>query len=259
MSGAGTAWASGSAGRVHQLLSGLTVQDRTLVESHGRLFEHRAGTRLLEAGGPLRTAYFVSEGLAAILPQARDGARAEAGLVGPGGLVGHTVALGALETQSTAVALTTVRGLALDAMILERAATLCPGLREALLAYALSRLEQTERLCVCAARHSIEQRVARWLLEAAGLTGGRAVEITHVRLAELLGVRRASATIALHLLEGDQAVRCRRGRIEIRNALRLDAQSCGCHRPRVSPEQARRRASFQTASSSASSTDMPRD
>jgi CRP-like cAMP-binding protein len=220
---------------------------------------------MLEARGPLGTAYFLDEGLVTILASGRDGAAAEGGLVGPGGLVGHAIVLGAAESQSAAVALTRVRGLALDAEVLERAATLCPSLRNALLGYTLMRFEQTERLCVCAARHSTEQRVARWLLQAANLIGGPAVEITHGRLAELLGVRRASVTVALHLLEGDQAVRCRRSQIEIRNVTRLEGRSCGCHELALRSQVRTRRPPPYTASSSAtsscttSSTESPRD
>jgi len=95
--------------------------------------------------------------------------------------------------------------------------------------YALARAAETERLCACAASHSIDQRLARWLLTATASLGDRPLDVTHQQLADLFAVRRASVTTSLHLLEGERAIRCRRGSIELRDLGRLEAASCGCH------------------------------
>lgn len=193
-------------------------------------FAFPRGAALAEAGRQMAAAYLVTDGLVALLARAPGGAVAEAGLVGPGGLVGHLAALGFEAATSDAVALTAVRGLALAPARLARLATENDVLRRALMDYAAQRMSEVERICVCAASHSVEQRLARWLASASALVGDRPLEITHVQLASLLGVRRASVTVSLHLLEGERAVRCRRGRIEIRDYGRLEAASCGCHR-----------------------------
>ena len=191
-------------------------------------FAFPRGAALGEAGRPMPAAYLVTHGLVALLARAPGGAVAEVGLVGPGGLVGHLAAFGFEAATSDAVALTAVRGLALAPANLMRLASENDGLRRELTDYAAARMSEVERICVCAASHSVEQRLARWLASAAALLGDRPIEVTHAQLALLLGVRRASVTVSLHLLEGERAVRCRRGRVEIRDRGRLEAASCGC-------------------------------
>ena len=66
---------------------------------------------------------------------------------------------------------------------------------------------------------TVEQRVARWLVRYAMATHESGIEITHQELATLLTVRRAGVTNALHILEGDDLLRSRRGRVEV---LKLD-------------------------------------
>lgn len=207
----------------------LAASGFALVGPAPRGFEFPRGALLAETGEPYSAAYLVTEGLVAIVARTPGGASAEAGLVGPGGLVGHQAALGASSASTDAVALTPVRGLVVEAETLGALARERPQLHRAVVDYALARAAETERLCACAASHSIERRLARWLLSATALMGDRPIDVTHQLLADLFAVRRASVTTSLHLLEGDRAIRCRRGSVEVRDLGRLEAASCGCH------------------------------
>lgn len=194
-------------------------------------FERAAGELLAEAGEPFAFAYLLTEGLVAIVARAADGARAEAGLVGPGGLVAHQAALGAEVATSDALALTPVKGVALEVGHLRALIESEPAVRRELQRYGLARMAEVEQICASAAVHSIEQRLARWLLAAAQLIGDRPIAITHQQFAELFGVRRASVTTSLHMLEGERAIRCRRGAVEIRDLARLAAALMGPSHP----------------------------
>jgi len=46
---------------------------------------------------------------------------------------------------------------------------------------------------------------------------GDEIEVTHREIAVMLAVRRTSVTDALHILEGEGLIRCRRGRVLIRD------------------------------------------
>lgn len=207
----------------------LAASGFALVGDEPRGFEFRRGAVMIETGAVYEAAYLVTDGLVAILARTPGGACAEAGLVGPGGLVGHQAALGARRASTDAVALTATRGLVICAATLAALGRDRPQLYRTVVDYGLLRAAETERLCACAASHSIERRLARWLLSATALLGERPIEATHQRLADLFAVRRASVTTSLHLLEGERAIRCRRGAIEIRDLARLEAASCGCH------------------------------
>lgn len=239
----------------HPLIAGLGPDASALLKRHLRRSERRRGDRLSTAGEAIETVFFITDGLVALFGRAFDGASAATGLVGPGGFVGVSAALRAQHPAvRDAVALTSVQAQAIDAEALDRIAALHPELRRRLMLYANDRIVQATQLCVCTALHTIEQRLARWLLEARELRGDRPIELTHQQLSELLGVRRASVTIGLHILEGEQAVRCQRGRIEVRDVGALEARSCGCHRM-----TAGRSVDAYPAFSNASSTDSPRD
>jgi DNA-binding response OmpR family regulator len=62
---------------------------------------------------------------------------------------------------------------------------------------------------------TIEQRLARWLLTASDRLDTDLLAITHDTLSQVLGVRRAGVTVALHVLEGKQALRSERRRIRL--------------------------------------------
>ncbi|MFI5029737.1 MAG: helix-turn-helix domain-containing protein [Reyranellales bacterium] len=62
---------------------------------------------------------------------------------------------------------------------------------------------------------TIEQRLARWLLTATERLDTDLLAITHDALSQVLGVRRAGVTVALHVLEGKHALRSERRRIRL--------------------------------------------
>lgn len=81
------------------------------------------------------------------------------------------------------------------------------------------------RLCLTAlanGKGTIEQRLARWLLTAADRLDTDRLVITHDTLSQVLGVRRAGVTVALHTLEGKGALLARRRLVRL-NRERLTA------------------------------------
>jgi CRP-like cAMP-binding protein len=220
--------ADSTARSTHPLLAALTPGARRILEGSAVRFTREPGAPLIRAGDPLTAAFFVEDGMVALLAPTPSGSSAEAGLVGSGGLIGHAAALGGERASLDALPLTLTSGVAVPTEAFHAALDAGPAFRRAVLAYGLARLEETEALCACSALHPIERRLARWLTRAAELRQGAAIAITHQQIATLFGVRRASVTVSLHLLEGEHAIRCRRGRIEIRNLARLQAASCGC-------------------------------
>ncbi len=77
---------------------------------------------------------------------------------------------------------------------------------------------------------TIEQRLARWLLTAAERLDTDLLSITHEMLSQVLGVRRAGVTVALHVLEGKHALRSERRRVRILDRDQLIA-AAGPYRP----------------------------
>jgi hypothetical protein len=77
--------------------------------------------------------------------------------------------------------------------------------------------------------HRLDGRVARWLLVRHDRARGDEIRVRHDEIADSLGVRRASITDCLHIIEGDGHLRCRRGRITIRDRAQLVQMAGVCY------------------------------
>jgi CRP-like cAMP-binding protein len=91
-----------------------------------------------------------------------------------------------------------------------------------LLRYAHALNVQTSATAFANANHTLEMRLARWLLMCHDRIDGYDIEITHDFLAMMLGVRRPGVTTTLHVLEGNQLIRATRGMVTIRDRKRLE-------------------------------------
>jgi CRP-like cAMP-binding protein len=88
----------------------------------------------------------------------------------------------------------------------------------------------SNQTCVCNARHTIPQRLCRWLLTSADRDGSDELKMSQAMLAEMLGVRRQSVSEILGALRKRGVVEPRRGGIYILDRARLQVAACECYR-----------------------------
>jgi len=72
------------------------------------------------------------------------------------------------------------------------------------------------------ATHSVEERLARWLLLALDRSDDNRVPLTHEFLSLILAVRRPTVTVALQMLEGRWWIKAKRGLITVINRAGLE-------------------------------------
>ena len=89
---------------------------------------------------------------------------------------------------------------------------------------------QHSQVSLCNARHSLHERLCRWLLLVHDRIDGNDIPVTHDLLSHALGVRRAGVTKAFARLEEKGAIERGRGRIRIRDVGSLEACACECYR-----------------------------
>ena len=94
-------------------------------------------------------------------------------------------------------------------------------LRALLLRFVQAFTIQLGRTIVSNLVDPVERRLSRWLLMNHDRLNGDDIELTHQQIGVMIGVRRASVTDALHLLEGDGVIRGRRGCVTVRDRARL--------------------------------------
>jgi CRP-like cAMP-binding protein len=82
---------------------------------------------------------------------------------------------------------------------------------------------------VCNARHSVEQRMCRWLLITADRLEGGKMRLSQALLAYMLGVRRQAVGTVAAELQDQALINYRRGDLEIADRPGLEKRSCECY------------------------------
>ncbi|MDB5070861.1 MAG: cyclic nucleotide-binding protein [Candidatus Eremiobacteraeota bacterium] len=92
-----------------------------------------------------------------------------------------------------------------------------------------ARIFVTEQNEMCNLRHTIVQRLARWLLVASDRLEREEFPVTHDFLATTLGTRRAGVSVAAATLQSHGAIEYQRGSVTISDLSRLAEDSCECY------------------------------
>jgi CRP-like cAMP-binding protein len=178
---------------------------------------------------PMENVYFIEQGLVSVSARVDDDDFVEAWLVGSEGFVGAPLVLSE-DQQAPHRRIVQVGGEALRVSAREFQILLptLPFTRRLLQRYVQVVLFQTSQFGACNAVHSVRERLARWLLVARSSLGGDDLPITHRVLGQLLGVRRATVTEAVEMLQRDGLIRTARGVISVVDAAALQGVSCDC-------------------------------
>ncbi len=82
----------------------------------------------------------------------------------------------------------------------------------------------------CNAIHSVEQRLARWLLMAQDRMGSDEFPLTQEFVAMMLAASRPTVTVVAGTLQKAGLIKYRHGRVTIMDRENLEAASCECYR-----------------------------
>jgi len=178
---------------------------------------------------PISDVYFPLTGFVSLIaPVGRD-ETLEVGLIGAEGMLGATLALGVDSAPLHALVQGAGSALHLSAARFRREVRLRPALRQLLLRYCYVLLRQVSQTAACTHYHSIESRLARWLLMTQDRTGGATLHLTQEFLSGMLGVRRVGVTQAAGTLQARRLIGYHRGEIIVVDRRGLEASSCGCY------------------------------
>ena len=92
-----------------------------------------------------------------------------------------------------------------------------------------ARVLVSEQMQMCNLKHTVVQRLARWLLIARDRLGRTDFPVTHDFLATILGTRRAGVSEAAGALQARGAINNQRGKVAIGDLAALTAAACECY------------------------------
>ncbi len=186
-------------------------------------------SRLYEPDVRPRYAYFLTSGIASVVLNTARGQVAEIGIVGREGLVGAIHLLGShpLQTQCFMQIAGSARRLPLVELeeIFKSSVPMHTGVLEFVQAVSIL----TGQLAACNALHTIEQRLARWLLVVQDRMQSDGYALTHEFLAEMLVVQRPTLSIVAAALQREGVIQYRHGYLTILKRERLQEIACECY------------------------------
>lgn len=218
----------------NHLLAVLPEDVRERLFPHMELVPLSLGQVLHESGTHLRYVYFPTTAIVSLLYILEGGGTAEIAVIGNEGMVGVQVFMGGVTMPNQAV----VRNVGYayrtsqDAFIreFERSGGRRSGaLQHLLLRYTQALLTQMAQTAVCNRHHSVDQQLRRWLLLSLDRLPGNELVMTQELIANALGVRREGVTAAAGKLQNAGLIHYSRGRIEVLDRPRLEAEACECY------------------------------
>ncbi len=215
-------------------ITGNTLLDTLSLMQRSKLFPIEVslsvGQVLSEAQEPVRWAYFPKTCVVSCLYTTRDGTTAETALIANDGMLG--VALFLADGMSSVRAVVQVAGTAwrVSPRSLQAQFVQADALQHVLLRYTFALLTQVSQTAICNRLHPLEQRLCRWLLLCHDGVNHDEFLLTQELIANMLGGRRESVTVAAGHLQDMGAIRYSRGRIRILNRQLLEQLACECYK-----------------------------
>ncbi|MGH9140195.1 MAG: Crp/Fnr family transcriptional regulator [Vicinamibacterales bacterium] len=162
-----------------------------------------------------------------------DGSTTEVGMVGFEGAVGIEPMFGATAQPNEVIAQVGGTALRVPAATALKAFEADPEFRRLVLRFAHAQTLQTGQLAVCNRFHSIDRRLAAFLLRIADRLSASdkpvQISLTQEILANMLGARIASISEAVSAFTASGVIRHRRHLIEIIDRPGLEAAACECY------------------------------
>lgn len=211
------------------ILAALPPNERAILEPHLEAVSLRLRDDLYAANSPVEHVYFVHRGVVSLLTAMPEGADLEFATAGPEGMVGLPVLLGAEQMASKAFVQVPGEGARMSADAFRSVIGRCPELNRLLLRYTLALMNQMAQNAACNRIHEVEERCARWLLMTQDRVGEPTFQLTQEFLAQMLGVRRPTVSIAAGMLAKAGLIHYVRGQMTILDREGLKAAACECY------------------------------
>jgi CRP-like cAMP-binding protein len=220
----------GDGNAVHnRILLGISTKERSLILSRVVFVNLALHDILQEPGQLIQYCYFPNTAMASILNVMDDGSSVEVGLAGWEGFVGIPVIAGFRTSSSRVVTQAIGAAFRINASDLRKALPSCPQLLASLLRYSQEATMEVTQIAACNRLHEVAERLARWLLMSQDRIRSEDLPLTQEFLAQMLGTRRASVSVAAAILQRAGLIHYNRGHVSILNRPGLEEASCECY------------------------------
>jgi CRP-like cAMP-binding protein len=216
-----------SAGRSQNgFLKSLSEGDFDAIRPHLITVELSQGLPLIKLGQAVERAWFPHTAVISLVVELEAGERVEVAMVGRDSVLG---AFGAPVGLIDAIVLLPGLASAIDVDKLGAAAAQSAALRQTIGRHGQALFVQAQQSAGCNASHSVEARLARWLLRVRDLCGRDQFDLTQELMAQMIGARRNSVSLIARTLQEANYISYSRGHVEILDVAGLSRTSCSCY------------------------------
>ncbi len=185
---------------------------------------------LHKPGEHIEYVYFPGGGFLSIVTVLEDGSMVEVATIGREGVIGVTAVLDGTPMSSASM----VQGESdtcyrMTADAFRREMDRREAFYELMTRYSQALVGFIMQSTACNAVHSVEQRLARWLLMAQDRMGTDEFPLTQEFVAMMLGATRPTVTVVAGTLQRAGLITYHRGRVTILDREKLESASCECY------------------------------
>lgn len=187
-----------------------------------------ANSVIAERGSAFQDVYFPCGSMISVVVNFANRRTIEAELIGQDSYTGVAAVLGRHSAISDMLVQVAGPAYRIDRAAFQRHLQ-DNGLRMALGSHSALAYSNVAQLAGCIAFHSVDQRLARWLLMVRDAVGRDGFLLTQAFIGVMLGVPRQTVTNAVRVLERAGLIEHQRGFIRITDVSALEDISCECY------------------------------
>jgi CRP-like cAMP-binding protein len=215
--------------RTNRFLAALRSHDYSLLAPHLRVVELERGAVLHDVGEPIEYVYFPHSGMVSLVTIMLNGGAVETATMGRTAVIGGNTGLGSRRAIGRAIVQLPGTASRLPASQFHAIARQSDAIHELAVRYNDVLIAQIQQSVACNALHTLEARLCRWLLRSLDCIDSNIIPLTQEFLAQMLGVRRTSVTLAARTLQSAGLIRYRRGQIQVIDRAGLEHCACECY------------------------------
>jgi CRP-like cAMP-binding protein len=216
-------------GAENVILSSLPLDDYKRLLPKLERVKLTRGDLLYRANRKIEAVYFPEDAVVTMVDALNDQRTVEVGTIGREGMVGINIFLAGAASPDQAIVQLSGTAIRMSAQDFRHELTVGAALQRLLLAYARTLLAVISQSVACSQHHTIQQRLARWLLTFRDYSGGGEFMMLQSSMAAMLGARREGVTEAAHKLQTASLISYCRGRIRVLDGPGLGRRSCECY------------------------------
>lgn len=193
------------------------------------LMETKLRDVICHPGEPIEHVYFPISGMVSSIIVLKNGTTVEAATIGNEGVAGIGLLIDDTSSPYRMVQQVAGEMLRIPTADFQHILRQSPALKDLLLRYAFSLLQQCGQNAACNLHHTIGERMCRWLLQTSDRAGRHSFHITQEFLSEMLGVSRQAVNVNARRLQDAGLIEYHRGHVTIVNRDGLEQSACECY------------------------------